>query len=56
MSILEGVSVPLVRVLIAIKLFEMDTSFREAAHQLDLSYNTFYDLFDLFRQSKVRTD
>ena len=48
-SILEGLRVPLVRVLIAIKLFELDTSVRESAHQLDLSYNTVYDLFDLFR-------
>jgi transposase len=55
-SILEGLRVPLVRVLIAIKLFELDTSVREAAHQLSLSYNTVYDLFDLFRQSIVGTD
>jgi transposase len=55
-SILEGLSVPLVRVLIVIKLFELDTSVREAAHQLDLSYNTVCDLFCLFRQSIVRTD
>jgi transposase len=55
-SILEGLRVPLVRVLISIKLFELDTSVREAAHQLGLSYNTVYDLFDLFRQSIVRTD
>jgi len=55
-SIFEGLRVPLVRVLIAIKLFELDTSVREAAHQLGLSYNTVYDLFDLFRQSIVRTD
>ena len=55
-SILEGLRVPQVRVLIAIKLFELDTSVREAAHQLGLSYNTVYDLFDLFRQSIVRTD
>jgi len=55
-SILEGLRVPLVRVLISIKLFELDTSVREAAHQLDLSYNTVYDLFDLFRQSIVRAD
>ena len=34
----------------------MDTSVREAAHQLGLSYNTVYDLFDLFRQSIVRAD
>jgi transposase len=55
-NILKGLRVPLVRVLIAIKLFELDTLVREAAHQLDLSYNTVYDLFDLFRQSIVRTD
>lgn len=55
-SILEGLRVPLVRVLITIKLFELDTSVREAAHQLKLSYNTVYDLFDLFRQSIVSTD
>jgi transposase len=55
-SILEGLRVPLVRVLIAIKLFELDTSVREAAHQLGLSYNTVYDLFDLFRQSIVSMD
>jgi transposase len=48
-SILEGLRVPLVRVLIAIKLFELDTSVREAAHPVGLSYNTVYDLFDLFR-------
>jgi transposase len=34
----------------------LDTSVREAAHQLGLSYNTIYDLFDLFRQSIIRTD
>ena len=55
-SILEGLRVPLHRVLISLKLFELDTSVREAAHQLGLSYNTVYDLFDLFRQSIVMTD
>jgi transposase len=55
-SILEGLRVPRVRILIAIKLFELDTSVREAAHQFGLSNNTVYDLFDLFRQSIVRTD
>jgi transposase len=39
-----------------IQTFELDTSVREAAHQLGLSYYTVYDLFDLFRQSIVRTD
>lgn len=55
-SILEGLRVPLVRVLFAIKLFELDTSVRETAHQIGLSYNTVYDLFGLFRQSIVWTD
>jgi transposase len=36
--------------------FELDTSVLEASHQLDLCYNTVYNLFDLFRQSIVRTD
>jgi transposase-like protein len=54
-SILEGLRVPLVQVLIAINLFELDTSVREAANLFGLSYNTVYNLFDLFRQS-VRTD
>jgi hypothetical protein len=34
----------------------LDTSVREAAHQLGLSYNTVYGLFDLFRRSIIRTD
>lgn len=55
-SVLEGLRVPLIRVLISIKLFELDTSVREAARQLDLSYNTVYDLFDLFRQSIAGSD
>ena len=50
-SILEGLRVPSALVLLAIKLFELDTSARESAGQLDLSYNTGYDLFNLFRQS-----
>ena len=55
-SILEGLRVPLTRVLIAIKLFELDTSVRESARQLDLSYNTVYDLFNLFRQAIAGSD
>jgi len=55
-SILEVLSVPLIRVLIPINLFDLDTSVRETAHQFGLSYNTVYDLFDLFRQSISRTD
>jgi transposase len=48
--------VPLARVLHAIKLFELDTSVRESADQLALSYNTVYDLFNLFRQSIEGSD
>jgi transposase len=48
--------VPLFRVLIAIKLFELDTSVREAANQLDPSLKTFYDLFDIFRRSIISLD
>jgi hypothetical protein len=44
------------RVLLAIKLFELDTSVREFAGQLDLSYNTVYTLFNLFRQSIAGSD
>ena len=55
-SILEGLRVPLARVLLAIKLFELDNSVRESAGQLDLSYNTVYDLFNLFHQSIAGSD
>ena len=44
------------RVLISIKLFELDTSVREAARQPDLSYNPVNDLFDLFCQSIAGSD
>jgi hypothetical protein len=43
-NILEGLRVPVVRVLIAIKLFALETSVREAAHQLGLAYNIVYDI------------
>ena len=55
-SILEGTRVPFTRVLIALKLFELDTSVREAAKQLDLAYNTAYNLFYLFRRAIAATD
>jgi transposase len=48
--------VPLDRVLLAIKLFELDTSVRESASQLNLSYNTVYALFNLCRQSIAGSD
>lgn len=55
-SILGRMRIPGTRILIAIKLFELDTSVREAAKQLDLAYNTVYDLFRLFRKAIARTD
>jgi transposase len=55
-SIMEGLRVPFTRVLMAIKLFELDTSVREAAKQLGLAYNTVYDLFNLMRESIAHTD
>lgn len=47
---------PLVRVLIVIKVFELGTSVRKAARHLDHSYNTLYNLFDLFCQSIAGSD
>jgi len=55
-SILARTRVPTTRILMAIKLFELDTSVREAARQLDLAYNTVYDLFNLFREAIARID
>lgn len=55
-SILKGTRVPFTRILVAIKLFELDTSVREAAKQLGLAYNTVYDLFNLFREAIAATD
>lgn len=55
-SILEGTRVPFTRFLTALKLFELDTSVREAARQLDLAYNTVYGLFHLFRRAIAATD
>jgi len=55
-SNVEGVRVPFVRVQHAIQLFEFYTSVWESAHPLGLTYNTVYDLFDLFRELIVRGD
>ena len=55
-SILEGTRVPFTRILVAVKLFELDTSVREAAKQLGLAYNTVYNLFNLFREAIAATD
>lgn len=55
-SILEGMRIPLTKFLLAIKLFELDTSVREAARQLDLAYNTVYSLHTLIRRAILVTD
>lgn len=49
-SRLEDSRVPLQKVLLAIKLFELETSVRKASQQLELAYNTTYGLYDLIRQ------
>jgi transposase len=48
--------IPLTKFLMAIKLFELDTSVREAARQLDLAYNTVYSLHTLIRRAILITD
>ena len=55
-SILEGMRIPLTKFLMAVKLFELDTSVREAARQLDLAYNTVYSLNTLIRRAILITD
>jgi transposase len=55
-SILEGLKVPFTKFLMAIKLFELDTSVRESAKQLDLAYNTVYHLYQILRHAIVITD
>ena len=40
---------PLQKVLLAVKLFELETSVRKASHQLGLAYNTTYNLYNLIR-------
>lgn len=49
-SRLEQSRVPFQKVLLAIKLFELETSVRKAAKQLGLAYNTTYNLNNLIRQ------
>jgi transposase len=55
-SILEGLRVPFTKFLIAIKLFELDTSVREASKQLGLAYNTVYNIHSLIRKAILATD
>jgi len=54
-SILEGLRVPFTKFLMAIKLFELDTSVREAAKQLGLAYNTVYNIHSLIRKAILVT-
>ena len=55
-SILEGLKIPFTKFLMAIKLFELDTSVRESAKQLGLSYNTVYHLYQILRHAIVITE
>ena len=55
-SILEGMKIPFTKFLMAIKLFELDTSVRESAKQLGLAYNTVYHLYQSFRHAIVISD
>ena len=55
-SILEGLKIPFTKYLMAIKLFELDTSVRESAKQLGLAYNTVYRLYQILRHAIVITD
>ena len=55
-SILEGMKIPFTKFLMAIKLFELDTSVRESAKQLGLAYNTVYHLYQVFRHAIVIAD
>jgi len=55
-SILEGQKIPFTKFLMAIKLFELDTSVRESAKQLGLAYNTVYHLYQILRHAIIITD
>ena len=55
-SILRGLKTPFTKFLMAIKLFELDTSVRESAKQLGLAYNTVYHLYKILRHAIMITD
>jgi transposase len=55
-SVLAGLKIPFTKFLMAIKLFELDTSVRESAKQLGLAYNTVYRLYHILRHAIVITD
>jgi len=50
-SMLEGLRTPFAKFLMAVKLFELDTSANAAKKQLGVSYNTVYGIFDLIRKA-----
>lgn len=55
-SILEGLRVPFTKFLIAIKLFELDTSVRESSKELGFAFNTVYNIHSLLRKAILATD
>jgi hypothetical protein len=55
-SIIEGLRIPLTKFLMAIMLFEPDTSVRVAARHLDLAYHTVYSFHALIRSAIPATD
>ena len=55
-SIIEGLRVPFTKFLIAITLFEIDTSVRDASKQLGLAYNTVYNIHSLIRRAILTAD
>ena len=50
-SLLEGLRLPLEKVLMAIKLFELEISALQASKQLKVGYKTIMNLFDLVRKA-----
>jgi len=55
-SILDGLKIPFTKFIMVVKLFELDTSVREASRQLGLAYNTVYSVFNIIRSSIVSID
>ena len=55
-SVLEGLKIPFTKFLMAIKLFELDTSVRESSKQLGLAYNTVYHLYQILRHAIIISD
>ena len=55
-SIIEGLRVPCITFLMAIKLFEVDTSVRKAAKQLRLAYTRLYNIHSLIWKAILTTE